>query len=439
MRQRIGVESLNKPITIEDVEQINQKQQSYIEQLSDKPKLWLAFCNEKLALATETVCFLLRQTLSNYRRGFPSQENHYLQRIEAQMTELKSVYVSFYHFAPGLIFQLKESQPEIYVWLMMQEEFGQDVEHLISGLMVASEIDKTMANVLIARSQLVQLDRILAELIDGNASGREIYFEFLRIRQTLTTSLIKHWIETEKVTHQRAYPVLALYDNPAGIEWIEQNSNYEQWLFERIITKSDRNTWFRIQFGTQPSAINSPKIMLFAKLLELKEFEEIDITASYAPVAFALCGDWKLVPSILERLLALEESEGEIWIQALYVVYGERLPLKPSDVGVEYEWEEICQKLVEWQERDGHQQNLPSRLGFALSFESTLKAMQDQNITAEFRQWLWYQLCIQSRVYIPWDMTMPRYQQDWNFTRLRELPSASERFELRNQNAVVGY
>ena len=439
MRQRIGVENLKIPITIEDAKQVDEKQKVHIEQLSEKPELWLAFSNEKLALASETVCFLLRQTLSIHRRGFPSQDNHYLKRIEMQMAELKSVYVSFYQFAPGLIFQLKESQPEIYVWLMLQDEFAQDVDHLISGLIVAGDIDRTMANMLVSGSQSAQLDVTLAELIDGNAMGRDIYFEFLRIRQTLTVSLMKHWIETEKITPQIAYPVLALHDNPTGIEWIEQNNNDEQWLFERIITKSDRNTWFRIQFGTQPSTIDSPKVLLFAKLLELKEFEDIELSASYAPVAFALCGDWKLVPSILEHLLSLDELEGEIWIQAFYVVYGERLPIKPSDVGVEYLWEEICQKLIEWYENLGYRQNLPSRLGFALSFESTLKAMQDQHISVDFRQWLWCQLCIQSRAYIPWEMTMPRYQQEWNFARLRKLPSASERFELRNQNAVVGY
>ena len=124
----------------------------------------------------------------------------------------------------------------------------------------------------------------------------------------------------------------------------------------------------------------------------------------------------------------------EIANQVAYI-----LPLTPQDVGVEYEWEEIVDLLNEWVEDEKYIQNLPSRLGYALSFESTLAAMQDANVDVLFRDWLWRQLCIQSRAYAPWDMAMPIHQQDWNFNNLKAAPSASERFNLRNSNAVMGY
>lgn len=101
--------------------------------------------------------------------------------------------------------------------------------------------------------------------------------------------------------------------------------------------------------------------------------------------------------------------------------------------------EEIVDLLNEWVEDEKYIQNLPSRLGYALSFESTLAAMQDANVDVLFRDWLWRQICIQSRAYVPWDMAMPVYQQDWNFNNLKAAPSASERFNLRNSNAVMGY
>ncbi|TOK91372.1 hypothetical protein CGI09_29290, partial [Vibrio parahaemolyticus] len=71
--------------------------------------------------------------------------------------------------------------------------------------------------------------------------------------------------------------------------------------------------------------------------------------------------------------------------------------LTPQGVGVEYEWEEIVDLLNEWVEDEKYIQNLPSRLSYALSFESTLAAMQDANVDVLFRDWLWRQICIQSR------------------------------------------
>ncbi|MCV5979652.1 hypothetical protein OFO29_45600, partial [Escherichia coli] len=73
-----------------------------------------------------------------------------------------------------------------------------------------------------------------------------------------------------------------------GIEWINDNVNTEQYLFERLITKRDRGTWFRQCFGIEPSGLPSAQVLTFAKLLEIKEFEAFDISSSLAPVDFAL-------------------------------------------------------------------------------------------------------------------------------------------------------
>ncbi|EGR0058877.1 hypothetical protein M2G63_18970 [Vibrio vulnificus] len=439
MRQRIGVEHLKAPITNQEVEGALAKAERAVNELSQLPPTWLSFCNEKLSIASESIGFLIRQRVQLHKRGYPSRELDYLKLIERQIEEHKQVYLSFYRLAPGLIHQLRSQEPEIYAWLMLQKELGSELDNLLCGLSLLEELDTKTAMVIVTQSPVELMDSVISELIEGKAKSSPFYFECLRLRQTLSVALIKRWHKSEIIRPNIALPLLALQDVEEGIEWINEHANGELYLFERLITKRDRGTWFRQYFGIEPSGVPSAQVLTFAKLLELKEFEVFDISSSLAPVDFALCGDWKLVPEIIGHLQRLEEHEGEIWIQAMYVVYGKLLPLIPQDVGVEYEWKEVVDLLNEWLEDEKHIQNLPSRLGYALSFESTLAAMQDVNIDALFRDWLWRQICIQSRAYVPWDMAMPVHQQDWNFNNLKAAPSASERFKLRNSNAVMGY
>ncbi|WP_199460394.1 hypothetical protein [Vibrio owensii] len=439
MRQRIGVEHLKAPITNQEVEGALAKAERAVNGLSQLPPTWLSFCNEKLSIASESIGFLIKQRIQIHKRGYPSRELEYLKLIERQIEELKQVYLSFYRLAPGLIHQLRGQEPEIYGWLMLQDELGSELDNLLCGLSLLEALDTKTAMVIVTQSPVEHIDSVMSELIEGEAQSITLYFECLRLRQALSVALIKRWHKAEVIRSNIALPLLALQDVEEGIEWINDNANSEQYLFERLITKRDRGTWFRQCFGIVPSGLPSHQVLTFAKLLELREFEAFDISSSLAPVDFALSGDWKLVPEIIEHLETLEEDDGETWIQALYVVYGKLLPLTPEDVGVEYEWEEIVDLLNEWVEDEKHVQNLPSRLGYALSFESTLAAMQDANVDVLFRDWLWRQICIQSRAYVPWDMAMPIHQQDWNFNNLKAAPSASERFNLRNSNAVMGY
>ncbi|HAS8200553.1 TPA: hypothetical protein I7778_16110 [Vibrio vulnificus] len=439
MRQRIGVEHLKTPITNQEVEGALARAERAVNDLSQLPPTWLSFCNEKLSIASESIGFLIKQRVQLHKRGYPSRDLDYLKLIERQIEELKQVYLSFYRLAPGLIHQLRSQEPEIYAWLMLQKELGSELDNLLCGLSLLEELDVHTAKVIVTQSPVEHMDSVMSELIEGKAKSSPFYFECLRLRQALSVALIKRWHKAEIIRPHIALPLLALQDVEEGIEWINDHANGEQYLFERLITKRDRGTWFRQYFGIEPSGLPSAQVLTFAKLLELKEFEVFDISSSLAPVDFALCGDWKLVREIIGHLQRLEEHEGEIWIQAMYVVYGKLLPLTPQDVGVEYEWKEVVDLLSEWLEDEKHVQNLPSRLGYALSFESTLAAMQDVNVDVLFRDWLWRQICIQSRAYVPWDMAMPVHQQDWNFNNLKAAPSASERFKLRNSNAVMGY
>ncbi|KLN63050.1 hypothetical protein [Vibrio sp. VPAP30] len=439
MRQRIGAEHLNAPITSQQIDTALENSERTIDALSALSDRWLSFCNEKLLLASESLGFLLRQRVQIHKQGYPSRDNTYLNLIERQIDELKQVYLSFYRLAPGLIHQQKDVEPGIYAWLMFQHEFGDELDNLLSGVRYLDELDTTTATLIVTHSSLSSLDNVLAELIEGQAKSASLYFECLRLRQTLSVGLVKHWYKAGRINAELACPTLALNDVEEGVSWLSENAQGDQYLFERLITKGDRSTWFRRYFGTEAKHISSSKTKTFAKLLEIKEFMEFDIESSLAPIDFALSGDCKLVPIVMENLQHFDDHQYEIWLQALYVVYGSQLPIKPQNFGIDYDRQQAHDLLSDWVAQDKHIQNLPSRLGYALNFDTTLTAMQDPNIGFTFRQWMWRQLCIQSRAYIPWNMVMPVHQQDWNFRNFKVTPSVSERFNLRSTNAVMGH
>jgi hypothetical protein len=338
-----------------------------------------------------------------------------------------------------LIHQLKSEQNEIYVWLMLQNEFNQIEQNLLCGLATIDELPSDFAKYIVIQSPILSLDHTLASLIEGGSKLRGHYFDFLVLRQSLTVGLIKRWLKAEQISNESGHCALARQNVAEGIEWINANGYGEQYLFERLLTKYDRGTWFRQYFGTEQNSIAHDNVATFAKLLELKEFSAFDVTLTDAPFHFSLSGDSKLASVVLDYLSDLDEFEGEIWIKALYVVYGATLPVSPAQVGIELNWQEILELLKKWREMEGHIQKLPSRLGYELTFESSISAMMDRNIDAQFRGWIWKQICLYSRSYIQWDEMMPIHQQEWNIERLKSAPSAAERFNLRGNHAVVGY
>ncbi|MFB9134093.1 hypothetical protein [Vibrio olivae] len=439
MRQRISVEHIEEPLSAEVRQSYLDGIELEINQLSQLDPIWLAFCQEKLGLANESLNFILNQWLRLHQRGFPSHELDYLRLIERQNRALKDVYVAMFRLAPGLIYQLKNSEPQIFVWLMLQPEFGQSQQHRVVGLENLSQLTPIQANILVVQSSLDALDRDLVSLIEGEAPYAEPCFQWLKLRQTLSTSLCKRWLKFERIDERALNTTLAQLNDRDAIEWLDEHASGEQMLYERLLVKQDRNTWFRQYFGIEPAALPSAMVATYAKLLELKEFEWFDIQSEHAAYHYALVGDTQWTKSVIEHLATVDESDGETWLQALYVVYGERLPLNHLQLGIDYQWEEAVANLQTWLETGDEQLSLPSRLGFAFGFESSLRAMSDSAISADFRDWIWRQICLGARVYVPWDMSMPTRQQQQILDKLKQNKPAMDRFNLRNDHAVMGY
>ncbi|MEZ8501407.1 hypothetical protein AB6D08_08850 [Vibrio splendidus] len=439
MRQKIGIDQLNQPITNEDVELAIANAGSTLTLLDELPVKWLDMCNEKLSLASETLDFLLKQRLQIHKRGYPSVKLEYLALAERQIKDLTNVYLSFYRLAPGLIHQLKQSEPTIYAWLMLSSELGQEHENLLCGLSMLDELDYQAAKLLVVQSSLRDIDLVIIEMVEGGCKLPLLYLECLQLRQTVTVGLLKRWLKDKRFSKHKTHLFLSLQNDVESVVWLAENSKGSQNLFERLLSKEDRGTWFRKEFGTSIDSVFDSEVVTFAKLLELKEFGNFDPSSVMAPFDFVLHGLNEHVPQIVDLLFSLDEFEGEDWIQALYIVYGKRLPVTPKNLGIDFEWHEMLEKLKQWAESDAYRQVSPGRMGQPLTLETSIQAMFDTQVSAAFRVWIWRQVCLHTRSYIPWDMTMPAHQQKWNITRLTQNSTASERFGLRSNHAVVGY
>ncbi|MEZ8240517.1 hypothetical protein BCT41_11805 [Vibrio splendidus] len=439
MRQKIGIDQLNQPITNEDVELAIANAGSTLTLLDELPVKWLDMCNEKLSLASETLDFLLKQRLQIHKRGYPSVKLEYLALAERQIKDLTNVYLSFYRLAPGLIHQLKQSEPTIYAWLMLSSELGQEHENLLCGLSMLDELDYQAAKLLVVQSSLRDIDLVIIEMVEGGCKLPLLYLECLQLRQTVTVGMLKRWLKDKRFSKHKTHLFLSLQNDVESVVWLAENSKGSQNLFERLLSKEDRGTWFRKEFGTSIDSVFDSEVVTFAKLLELKEFGNFDPSSVMAPFDFVLHGLNEHVPQIVDLLFSLDEFEGEDWIQALYIVYGKRLPVTPKNLGIDFEWHEMLEKLKQWAESDAYRQVSPGRMGQPLTLETSIQAMFDTQVSAAFRIWIWRQVCLHTRSYIPWDMTMPAHQQKWNITRLTQNSTASERFGLRSNHAVVGY
>lgn len=439
MRQKIGIDQLNQPITNEDVELAIANAGSTLTLLDELPVKWLDMCNEKLSLASETLDFLLKQRLQIHKRGYPSVKLEYLALAERQIKDLTNVYLSFYRLAPGLIHQLKQSEPTIYAWLMLSSELGQEHENLLCGLSMLDELDYQAAKLLVVQSSLRDIDLVIIEMVEGGCKLPLLYLECLQLRQTVTVGLLKRWLKYKRFSKHKTHLFLSLQNDVESVVWLAENSKGSQNLFERLLSKEDRGTWFRKEFGSSIDSVFDSEVVTFAKLLELKEFGNFDPSSVMAPFDFVLHGLNDHVPQIVDLLFSLDEFEGEDWIQALYIVYGKRLPVTPKNLGIDFEWHEMLEKLKQWAESNAYRQVSPGRMGQPLTLETSIQAMFDTQVSAAFRIWIWRQVCLHTRSYIPWDMTMPAHQQKWNITRLTQNSTASERFGLRSNHAVVGY
>ncbi|MDN3611785.1 hypothetical protein ACFFUP_09535 [Vibrio ostreicida] len=439
MRQRITPEQLTSALNESALADANAFLDKSVADLKVIKPAWREFCQEKSDIAIESWTFFFRQWVQLHRKGYPSVEQPYLALLDRNMVEIKMVYLAFFRLHSGLIYELRNTQPAMFIWLMLSTEFEHEPKHLLAALSLTDRLSEDEVSLLLLHAKHTHLDITLALLIEGNTVIKDRVFNALTRRQTLSVGLAKHWLKTGILSEEQVHPVLARFDVEASIEWVKDANMDEAYLFELLLCKHDRATWFRQRFGIDQAALDSAPLSTYAKLLELAEFQHFDPDAGMAPVQMALSGrpDW--AQTALAHIVSLDESEGEEWLFALFVIYGDGFPLSPQALGIEYSWEEALAVIEQWRDQGLDHLTRPTRLGELLTFDSTLNAMNHTGIPERYRVWLWRQICIHGRVYIPWHWTMPVNQQQWLFSKLPQQVAVIERFNLRNQNATLGY
>ena len=443
---KIAVNQLKPPFLDVDLQNARDYLDKELRQLSSLNPDWLCFCREKSSIALETVSFILKQRRALYRQGFPFEKKDYLRLIEEQMKKIKAVYLAFFSLSKGLVYEIKNSHLDVFVWLMLEPEFAENSVHFLLAFDQIENTDEEMAKMLVLHSKMPDMDYFLASCIDGLPQWAVKSFNYMTLRHSLSIALATHWFKEKKIEARIVFPVLSLFNVEQGQVWLDENARNEECLFERLLLdikrgQEGRSFWFRALL--EEESLNLSKdLSLFAMLLERKKPDDFDPHCKHAPIKLALSGKVSWVMRAVQYMKTCEEEEGAPWLQALYILYGKNSPVDPQELGVLYEWPQALMALDDWIahgiEEGADVQGDFLRLGEPLCYASTLKALEDPFIDAQFRHWLWVQLCLYGRVFIFWDPFMPAFQQAAVFKKLETLKDPSYCFEKRYPNAVMG-
>ena len=443
MGTKIALNQLKPPFLEVDLQNARDYLDKELRQLSRLNSDWLCFCREKSEIALETVSFILRQRRALYLQGFPSEKNDYLPLIEEQMKKIKAVYLAFFSFSKGLIYEIKNTHLDVFVWLMLEPEFVENSVHFLLAFDQIENIDEEMGKMLVLHSKMPDMDYFLASCIDGLPQWALKSFNYMKLRHSLSIALATHWFKEKKIEARIVFPVLSLFNVEQGQVWLDENARNGECLFERLLLdikrgQEGRSFWFRALLEEKGSLNISKDLSLFAMLLERKKPHDFDPHCRNAPIKLALSGKVSSVMRAVQYMQTCEEEEGIPWLQALYILYGKNCPAAPQELGVLYEWPQALMALSDWIKQDRQVAGNFLRLGEPLCYASTLKALEDPFIDAQFRHWLWIQLCLYARVYIFWDPFMPAIQQAAIFKKLETLSDPSYCFDQRYPNAVMG-
>lgn len=398
----------------------------------------IQFLQNKATLAAETMSFYIKQQYRFHEQGYPCQEVAYLSVLEKKLTLSLAVFIALYRINPAFLYTIYDEFPDVLAWLCLNEAFAVEDEKMpIIGLSLIDTLDKKLITGLLLRSNSIALDKVMARLVEGKSAASELYVHCLTLRQRISISLVKHWISMSFLPALDLHTQLALSNVTNSIEWLNEREPSDAILFTQLVLKEDRATWFRQQYS--PESPPSEEATMYAKLLGLKEFSEFDIEHRDAPFHFMLSGDTSLTPSIVSCINTLDERQGVIWCEALQVVYGDSFPFLPSKIDINIEWHDVLVILNKWIDNKQFKSNTTLRFGQALSFDASIEALKSADINANFRIWLWRELCVLSRVHFHWHPQLSAQQQFRLLNSISQIALVRERFNLRGKHAALGY
>ncbi len=441
MQQRIELMQLDESFSSEDIElalQLINQEKLY---LDDCPEEILLFCRSKIELAVENITFFIKQSFVHHQLGYPSSKSTILNLSADKFSSQFKVLRAFYEYQPGLIWELESLAPDVLLWFALDAQ-----NHLFSGKRIETERDRfihlflfQVANQLptnyvtfiFAQASSPLINILLAKWIEGGESVQTNGCAYLASRQGLSQSLVKHWIRTQKMPDNQGHAFLSLNGVSESTEWLEENGLSAN-LFELLLAKQDKRTWMRRNFDISYLTEDQG---LYARVLEFKELDHFDPSTCGAPMHLVIGARFDWCSKVLENFQQLNEQEA--WLEALYVVYGDKLPCRPTQLDIDYDFDEVCLKIEDWIEQGGHFFNGQLRMGVAMNFASTIEAMRSEHIGFRTREWLWRQICLLGCIYVPWSPYLPLSSQDEILSALELTKGIGERFNMRSQDGTL--
>ncbi|MCG7497902.1 hypothetical protein MHO82_13610 [Vibrio sp. Of7-15] len=433
-----------KKISEEDLNLLKQKVDEAIGRVNEDSSAVSVFCKEKATLAGEALSFYVKQLKRQLSIGLPQESQPYWKLVKKNIHKVENALVELFKIDPGYVYLLAEEYPDSAVW-MCQSLALEKVDKLSSqySLLWIDLLGEKEWRSLAYLSPSVGLQISLELMVHGETKFSPFCFSIQKDKNELSTQYVQLLLKNERrdVQHS-ANEYLATKNLADNVEWLLENTKAEDNLFSHILVRSDRTAWFRELYINTEQNMDT-EMVCWATVLELPEVEDltgkIEIANEFAHVVFALSGDTSRVADILTYLKSADENTIDQWVNTLYVMFGEQLPLQPNQLGIDIEYDSAINLLVEWWQQSSYGGGSKLRLGKRIHFESSVDVLLSPHIHAELRLWVWKELCIVSRAYFPWSPYLMPEKQMPSLLRFKANAAAKERFNLRSRHAIVGY
>ncbi len=436
-------ESVKAELTDLDRQKLNLIIQQDAERVITDNTALSCFCMEKSRLAAESAEFYLRQRLQLLKAGMPGEDAPYWQLVNQNLSRLMQVFIALFQLHRGYVFFLSEEYPTVCLWVLTSrqlEEHDAGITQYAISLCDQFQYEQWLNICLHSKS--VYFKENLMSVVSCHDQLSCTAFKTLEARHELDPKFVGDIIRrNDGNVIDLSHIYLAKGRNTTSIDWVLEQRAFKQDLFLQLMLRDDRTAWFRRNILPD---MQSPEQKCFAHILTLPEAADdltFDLLAQDADIIVALSGQTERTDEILDLLVA-EHSDAltEQWINCLYLLFGERLPVNPAQLGIDIEHDEALVLLQNWwQECQGMTPPKKIRLGRELCFDSTIAALTSPVLSARLRLWLWRELCIVCRMYVNYSPFAAPGVQNKVIRGISQHSMARERFDLRIRNAVVGY
>jgi len=400
------------------------------------------FCIDKSTLAAEAASFYLKQRQRIFNSGFPSTLLPYLTLVKDKLTQLSHVFIELYKIHPGYIYFLKDNYPNVAIWTLLSTDFEQlDNRACLFAISMSDGVGAQEWKSIACLSDSEQLASVSRQLIQSSSVSSSLLFTTLQLRGELSTTFALALLKADGVIDKEiVHRYLVTQNVSSSCAWLADQAISAENVFEQLLSRADRGAWFRTLYASEQTEVPD-EMKVFGYILDIPEYThiEIDVSSPFAPIMFALKGDSRTANDVITLLSSMDEDTAEPWIVSLYIVFGDKLPVLPSQIGRDIDYALAVTEIQGWWQ--GISDGLFSswRYGEQQSFDNTLEILASIEVTADFRQWVWNELCVICRGYFPWNSLVNAQHQYAALSKMKGNSIARERYNLRAQYAVMGY